>query len=445
MGRRENHIKNPAPILLYIMVIMKKLFRKISKYLGSENVTSQRVKIFDQDESHDASVTKNEINSNFDNRLRTESTIAGLDDLGSYRRIGSVVRADGITAMPIDGVVTVQSTFGADPLPDTHFKIINTGATGSTLTVGIKGTSVDPSSPDRDLPDYSKTFTVQAGEVGDELALRDRIVSELNLDSIFKNTCLLKAIAVSDRAIVHISSTAFSLSGEFYQRPFSGDFYVNVTGDAVVKVVYDNIISRSKPVVLDRDPNNPHRSGVFGISGSVFITPKELSDIFIQDATHPTYGTNLLQNGSITPIEFYIYASPDTDVFIEHLIFHCLASSIKFGQFFGKSTALTLGKGVVVEIKSENVITTFPELRKTEDFKNKWAAFSGDVSGWAIDSQPSLHDATAVLNFSNPFVLKVSGSFGIGNDDYIKVSIRDNLTSGNLEFEFRCKGFEKEP
>jgi hypothetical protein len=372
------------------------------------------------------------------------SRFVGYDILGNLRAVQTVVRGDGVVAMPIDGTVTVQSTFGADPLPDSYFQIINTGLAGDTITLYIAGTNGDPTTPDRDIPSYTKVFTVLAGEVGDELALRNRIVSELNLDSGFKLTRLLKAQVVQDRSIVHISSTAFSLSGEFYERPLAGDFMVNTTGTAQVIVGYDNMISRSKPVVLDRDPNNPHRSGVFGISGSVFVTAKALEDIFIQDATNMTYGSNMLVNGSLaTPIDFYVNASPTTDIFIEEMIFDGQGSSIKFAQFLSKSTALT--NGILVTIKSDNVITTLPLIKNTEDFKNKFAALSGSAYAFSIIAQPSLHDMLAIFDFKNPFVLRVQGTFGVGNDDYIKISIRDDLSSGNTRLNFRAKGFEKEP
>lgn len=369
--------------------------------------------------------------------------IAGKDTLGNLRRVNTVVRGDGVVAMPIDGTVIVESTFGADPLPDTYFKIINTGAAGDTWTITVQGTSNDPSAPDRDMPLFTKVFTIVAGEVGDEVKFRDRVVSELNLDTAFKTDSLLKAQSVTDRGIIHISSTAFSLSGEFYERPNVNDFTVAITGTAVAVVGFDNLISRSKPVVLDRDPNNPHRSGVFGISGSVFITAKDLDDLFISEAYNATYGVDLLQDGSGTPIDFDIDASTNTDIFIQTMIFSGQANGIKFGNFLAKNTTLTTGVGV--EIKSDNIVTTFPALKSTEDFKNRWAALSGRGSNFRIDVQAGKDEMLAILTFENPFILKVSGTFGVGNDDYIKVTINDDISTGNSRFDFAARGFEKEP
>jgi len=51
----------------------------------------------------------------------------------------------------------------------------------------------------------------------------------------------------------------------------------------------------------------------------------------------------------------------------------------------------------------------------------------------------------AILSFNNPFLIRETGAFGGGNDDYIRVVIQDNLSSNISEFRFRAKGFEKEP
>jgi hypothetical protein len=383
--------------------------------------------------------------SNSTKGIATNSEIYGRDSLGNFRNIQSIVRPDGITAMPIDGTVTVTSTFGFDQQPDSFFQIINTGAAGNTWTVFIRGTSGDPTSPDRDLPDYTKIFTVQAGEVGYEIALRDRMITELNADSTFRNTVFLKARKATDRAVVHISSDKFSASGEFYERPVAGDFMVTVTGTAQVVLGFDNLISRSKPVTISRDLDSPHRLGLFGVTGAVSITAKELSDLFYAEATHVTYGSNMLQNGSLaTPIIFTIAAGA-TQKFVEHMWFSAQGNGIKWGQFFSKSGAGGLTNGVLVEIKSDNVVTTFPVLKTTEDFKNKWAALSGDGANYRPDFQAGADESLAILRFPNPFLLRESGAFGVGNDDYIKVYIRDNITSGLLRLDFASKGFEKEP
>lgn len=371
--------------------------------------------------------------------------VIGKDNLGAERVVNTVVRGDGLTAIAMDGQVTVTSTFGFDQQPDSYFQIVNTGAAGDTWTLFVAATTGDPSTPDRDVPSYTKVFTVQAGEVGDELKLRDRMIQELNADTVFKNTVFLKAQKATDRAIVHILSTKFSVSGEFWERPMAGDFNMTVTGTAVHILGFDNLISRSKPVTISRDRDSPHRLGTFGVSGSVSITSKELSDLFYAEALRTTspFDNVMTVNGSVTPVIFQVSASATTDLFIEHLWFYGGGNSIKFDQFLSKSSPAQLANGILVTAKSDDIITTFPVIRDTQDFKNKWAALSGDAANFRVDVQSAADQIIAILTLPNPFLLRVQGSFT--TDDYIRVAIRDDLSSGIKTLGFSVKGFEKEP
>jgi hypothetical protein len=375
--------------------------------------------------------------------LQDQTFITGYDVLGAQRKANLVVRPDGLIALAMDGQVEVRSTFGYDQQPDSYFQIINTGAAGNTWTVYIAGTNSDPTSPDRDLPAYSKTFTVVAGEVGSEITLRDRIIQELNADPVFKSTCFLKAQKATDRTVVHIQSLKFSVSGEFYERPTAGSFNVTTTGSAVCVIGYDNFISRSKPVTISRDLDSPHRLGLFGVTGSVSITFKELSDLYIQEALYNS-SSNMNVNGSlVSPIPFVINPKPLTDIYIDTLIFHGAANGIKFGQFMAKNTVLT--NGLLVSIKSDNIVTTLPVIFATEDFKNDFAALSGDGANFRIDIQSGRDEILAILKFPNPFIMRAQNTFGVGNDDYISILVRDDLRSGLFNLSFQAKGFEKEP
>lgn len=378
--------------------------------------------------------------SNNSKALATSSEISGNDSLANHRNVNTKVRGDGLTALVTDATVVVESTFGFDQQPDSYFQIINTGAAGNTWTIFIAATAADPTTPDRDVPSYTKVFTVVAGEVGDELKLRDRIIQELNADTVFKNTVFLKAGKATDRAVVHIQSLKFSVPGDFWERPMAGDFNVTVTGSAVRILGFDNLISRSKPVTISRDRDSPHRLGLFGVTGSVSVTAKELSDLFIEEALNGG-SADMKVNGSVTPVDFIVAASATTDVFIEDLIFDAQANGIKFGQFLAQNTSLT--NGIEVTIKSDDVITVLPIIKSTEDFKNKFSALSGDGSHFRIDVQAGRDEMLAVFSFPNPFIVRVQGSFT--TDDFIRVRIRDSLIAGLQRLNFRVKGFEKEP
>lgn len=387
---------------------------------------------------------------------RMPRQIIGQDALGTMRRAQVVTRNDGIKAVAVDSRTVVESTFGSNSAPDAYFIIRDTGGAGTTWTVYIGPTVNDPSTPDRDVPSYTKVFTVQVSEEGDEIAFRDRIITELNQDVNFKTNSQLKAQRATDRAIVHIFSTAFTLSGEFYERVVPGDFAVTIggtPGNGVVVVPFDVLITRNLPVATIPDFDSPHRLSRFGVTGDINISFKDLDDLFIQYATDDgtptpdgggTGSEDLLVNGSLgTPEIFSISAQLETDIFVQTLIFRAQGNGIKLNTFFAKNTALT--NGVVVEIKSDDVVTNFLPLRTTSDFKNRWAALSGTAATWDLAVESGRDEAVAILNFTNPFVIKAQGTHGAGNDDYIQVKIQDNLTSGNFFFDCLVRGFEAEP
>ena len=378
---------------------------------------------------------------------RMLSTLVGRDNLGAMRKIQSVVRSDGITAIATDGRVVVETTFGQDLAPDTFFRIINTGGAGTTWTIDIAGTSNDPSTPDRDVPAYQKIFTVQVSEEGDEIAFRDRIIQELNADTVFRDTIFMKCQDATDRAVVHLYSEKFSGSNEFWERPTAGDFNVTIggtPGDGVVVIGFDNIISRSKPITISRDFDSPHIAGLFGITGNVNVTPKDLDDLFIQNATDDGTATgdpDLLVNGSGTPQDFFINPSATTDLFIEELRFYGQGNGLQYKGHLTNNTPLT--NGIEITIKSDDTITILPLLKTTADYKNKFA-FGQGAAGFSLDIASGRDDFLAVFTFPNPFIIKVAGTFS-PQDDFIRIRIQDNISNHASELEFLAKGFEKEP
>ena len=314
-------------------------------------------------------VVEIETKSNGTKSISATSEISGTDSLANYRKVQTKVRTDGLIALVTDATVVVESTFGFDQQPDSYFKVLNTGGAGTTWTVFIDGTNNDPTSPDRDLPSFTKVFTVLLAEVGDELKFRDRIVQELNQDLGFKEDAQLKAQRVTDRATVHIYSKKYSASGEFYERPLAGAFAVTIggaPGDGVPYVGFDNLISRSKPVTIATDRESPHRLGLFGITGSVSVTAGSLSDLYIQEVTEdglPDGNSDLRVGNPVSPgnpAVFFIATVLEKDLFVEELIFDAQGNGIKFGNFLSQNSELD--DPVLVEIKSDDVITEFPPI-----------------------------------------------------------------------------------
>lgn len=380
----------------------------------------------------------NDVQEIVNNKLRIKAT---SHIVGSDGTIADVELIAGKNKLLTDATVTVEEVFGQDPFPDSYFTITNSGAQNDTIRLQVAATAGDTSTPDRDVAAIDLTYTLVAADVGDELKLRDNIVVYLNGQSSFKNA-FLKAQKVKDLAAVHITSTKRSMDGEFYERPNANDFQVTATGTTTVSAGFNNLVSRGKSTSLARDPDSPHRLGILGISGSVITTPGSITDLYIENAKNAE-SADMRVNGSLaTPIVFTVPLDSVKSTFVQELRFYGGGNGIKFEQFLSK-TGSGLTNGVKIEIKSNDETTALPLIKTTEDFKNKFS-FGGGGPGasFRIDIQAGADQMCASFIPEVPFVLKKTGSFT--TDDYLKVSIQDDLTAGLAEFELIVRGFLRE-
>lgn len=333
-------------------------------------------------------------------------------------------------------VVSNNTTFGQDPLPDTWFRVDNAGAISDTIRVQIAATTKDSSIPDRDAPAVDVTIILTSSEVGDELALRDLCILDLNADPNFSAS--LKAQKVKDRAIIHIVSKFFSMPTEFYERTISGDVAVTPTGTTTITLGFNKLISRTKPSSLAQDPDNPHNLGILGISGTVITQPGGIGNRF--GSLFKNGGSsNMRVDGSSTPVDFTIDSDANDDIFVESFRLFGGGSSIKFSQFLSKS-GTGLVNGIEIKIKSDNKIFIFEVIKTTEDFKN---LFSTRPNEFRIDEQPGQHQFIAEFMPSTPFPLRISGAFT--TDDFVQIKIQDDLISGLSQLEAFAFGFKKGP
>jgi hypothetical protein len=81
----------------------------------------------------------------------------------------------------------------------------------------------------------------------------------------------------------------------------------------------------------------------------------------------------------------------------------------------------------------------FDPIKLTDDFKHEFA-FGGQ--GFQLHVQAGRDDFLSSFNFEAAFPIRKIGTFSI--NDYIKIHIRDNLTSGLLALEFLAFGFKRE-
>jgi hypothetical protein len=342
---------------------------------------------------------------------------------------------DGVRRMSTEtSISSINVPLGKDPLVDTFFKIDSAGAIGDTLTIDIAGTSNDGTSPDSDLPAYQYIYTLVAIDVGDEAQLARSITEALNADPLFEAQ-FLEAYALSEddenlRPIVHITSTKFSLNGEFYERPNIGDFEVTTTGSTAISFFssdYRKLVSRAKEVSLARDPKNPHRLGIQSISGSVRIrstNPDALIRERLKEVGNPS-NDDMAVNGLGSPVIFELASNPDgdSDIIVDSLKFYGVDTNIKVqdGNFLGINSELS--NGIVIELIRDGSPIFSKTIINTPDMLGLFSTSASDnkiinqAGGDYFESTFSLVDKNLAFTLRN------------GENDAVRVTIQDNLGS----------------
>jgi len=359
-------------------------------------------------------------------------------------RVVTVVNVAGQNRLATDSnISSVNVPLGKDPIPDCYFEVTQAGSAGDTIRVQIAGTSVDPTTPDRDLPAVDVTYTLIVADEGDEHALAHKVAQALEADVNFQNAFLeADVISGNQRPIVHISSTEFSMNGEFHERPNFGDVTVSVTGSTTVLIDDANrvLVSRPKEVSLGRDPDNPHRLGVQAISGTVRVRAEAVDQLFEEEAKEVGgSNTDLTIDGSGTPVVFEITANPagGFNKVVEVLKLYGEDGNIKVGEsnFLGNNAPLS--SGILIEITQNESTTQFRNIQTTNDFLARFSSspsnseIIGQSGGDYIVSTFDLVSRNTQLTLEN------------GTTDKITVTIRDDLTAVNNLF-FVAEGFLEE-
>lgn len=136
-------------------------------------------------------------------------------------------------------------------------------------------------------------------------------------------------------------------------------------------------------------------------------------------------------NGTLgTPVVFTFHADATMDLSISEMRFAAIDNGISSGEKFLAIAGLT--NGILVEVKSENSVFMFPPIKQTSHFKDYFNLGSGLWDLLVGSGQDSL---TASFLPDAHFRIRKQGTFGIGNDDYVKIFIRDSIsTVTSLEF-----------
>lgn len=119
------------------------------------------------------------------------------------------------------------------------------------------------------------------------------------------------------------------------------------------------------------------------------------------------------------------------------LRFEALGNGIQFTKFLSRNSPLT--NGILVTIRSNDSEITFPEILATEDFASIFSRGPDNFDFYDVSGTDYFR---STLTFTAPFQLYKQGTFA--TDDFIRVRIRDDLTTGLVRFRFIGFGFERD-
>lgn len=167
---------------------------------------------------------------------------------------------------------------------------------------------------------------------------------------------------------------------------------------------------------------NQGTDGVNRINVDTRQAPPILSDLF--NLNFENNGSpDLNVNGSGTPIQFDIPLSNQTRV-INSISIYGRDNGISFGRFLAINVALS--QGLVFEIKSNDNIFTSQAIQTTDDLRNKFCISPRD---FVVNFASSEDAFTASFVSPSPIVIQDQNQFT--TPDYVRVTIRDNLSAVN--------------
>jgi hypothetical protein len=333
---------------------------------------------------------------------------------------------DGQNSIRTFGIQAIESLRGFDPQADVWFYIgtelnsTGAGAAGDTIRVQIAAGDNPAVYPSIDV-----TYTLVMDDAGDEEQLALNLANFLNNSSPFN--LLWRAQRIQGNGVVYITARK---SGGQYERPNVNDFIVSSTGTTVVTRAYDSIIRRNKITGLARDPIDP-RQGQLGIQGSVVQSEGDVTTRF--QTVFPTLNVNA---SLATPSVFTISADTTEVRFVTSVVLSGRDNGIQFGRFLAENS--TLVNGIQVSFKSNDSEVFRAPIRTTDDLLDLHAE---DPDNFVLFFASGADKFTAVLEFGVPLEIRPQGEFLI--DDYLSISIRDNLT-GVLQLRAIVSGFNRE-
>lgn len=132
-------------------------------------------------------------------------------------------------------------------------------------------------------------------------------------------------------------------------------------------------------------------------------------------------------DGSVTPVVFEFgpddYNDGTKDAEIREFKVQLRDNQYTVDGFMGINTPLT--NGVLIEIKSNNSTLSYEPIVDNGDWEFKFTVGAGSEVDLTIDNSGNILTATS----RGSIVLARKDYHGVGNDDYIRITIRDDISN----------------
>jgi hypothetical protein len=138
--------------------------------------------------------------------------------------------------------------------------------------------------------------------------------------------------------------------------------------------------------------------------------------------------SDLLVDGSVTPVVFTYPADSTYDISLQSIRFTMVSNGITFGNDYFGATAGPLPNGLLIEIVTGGNLVTLYNIQKNEHFIN----FSSPAGWeWIVSNKDVMTSAYLIGGGVKLFA---------GTGDLIRVTVRDDIDTAGLYFECFVKG-----
>lgn len=161
--------------------------------------------------------------------------------------------------------------------------------------------------------------------------------------------------------------------------------------------------------------------------GSVPANPESIKNDFVKTGGGSP-SSDLLVDGSVTPVEFSYNADTTHDISIQEIKFTLASNSVTFGSGYFGAVSGPLANGLLIEITSNGQTGALANLTQNESFVN-FASPGGFT--WVVSSKDML---------SSAYLIGGGLKLYAGTSDKVKVTVRDDIDSAGVYFRCFVKG-----